>query len=156
MAHYAFVKTELKCPHCGSTLGDMAWIKWGYCGSNRPVPKSTYAVGDPLNWRSCADGSTPKWVYFEDDGGANIGGPAIRDLTVRDWGQTFLEEKCPNCGQELGGAAVEIRDGVIRRAWLASRDEFDSSVYVYTPDDSGALQPRPDLDNHAMVKLAVC
>jgi hypothetical protein len=120
------------------------------------VPKSTYEVGDPLNWRSCADGSTSRWVYFEDDGGANIGDPAIRDLTVRDWGQTFLEDKCPNCGQELGGAAVEIKDGVIKRAWLALRHEFDLEVYVYTPDEAGTLRPRRDLDNHAMMTLAVC
>jgi hypothetical protein len=134
----------------------MVWIKWGYSSGSRPGARSTYQLGDPLYWRACADGAVPKWVYFRDDAGGNLGDPTYQDLIVRDWGQYFLTDACPKCGHELGGAAVEIRGGVIKRAWLASTGEFDPSVYIYTLDENGRPQPRPDLDNHSMAALEIC
>jgi hypothetical protein len=152
MASYAFVSAELKCPNCGIALTDIVWFQWGYCPGRLPRADYLYPVGDKLYWRPCADGSIRAWVFF-DDGGGNIGDPSIRDLIVRDSGQTFLMRPCTSCGEVLGDAAVEIRGGAITRAWLAGSDEFSDplgKVDVYTISDDVTRVPRRDFKDHPM------
>jgi hypothetical protein len=41
-----------------------------------------------------------------------------------------LHEACTACGAQLGGAAVEIRDGKVSRGWLARAGELPEPSQV--------------------------
>jgi hypothetical protein len=88
-----------------------------------------------------------------------VGDPDIHDLIARDPGQFFLAEPCPSCGTSLGGGAVEVRNGVISRVWLARPAEFPEpldQVSIYTNASDGSRVPRPDFNNHRFQPATDC
>jgi hypothetical protein len=151
MADFAFLNTALYCPSCRQEIADQVWFQWGFCRGRAPDPASSYSLGDAIRWHTCRDGRIPEWTSFVEGSsaaGSNIGTPAVRDVVVRDWGQTWLREGCPNCGVPLGGAAVEIREGRIARGFLTSSDEMDSATYLIP--SAGKLKPVPEWENHPL------
>jgi hypothetical protein len=146
---YAFLHLPVLCPSCATPVHDELWFQWGFCRGRAPHPDSTYKVGDEIRWKRCSDGTTPAWTYFS-SGGGNIGTPELRDLVVRDSGQTWLREPCNHCATPLDGGAVEIRSGRILRGWLALPDEFPiAGADYWTVTEEGVGEPL-DLDDHPM------
>ena len=127
-------------------------IQWGYCpGADVWYP---YAMGEAIRWRVCRDGSIPRWTFFSpSDGplGANIGDPAYENLVLLDdwWiGQTH------DCLTRLGGAAIEVRGGVITKAWIFSPGEFeDVNTPAYLISEDGELNSMWDGEDHRMNTL---
>jgi len=76
----------------------------------------------------------------------------VQDLIVRDWAQYWLREPCPACATPLGGAGVEIRNGVIQRGWLTQRDELPGEGDYFLPDPSGALIPFAEEEHHMPIR----
>jgi hypothetical protein len=151
MADRAFLNTSLLCPNCGREVADQAWFQWGFCSGQSPRPETTYEVGDAIRWRSCRDGHVPGWTAFSSPneiGSSNLGTPAITDLFVCDDYQTWLIGPCPHCAVELGGAALEIREGRIFRGFLRSVGALaSSSIWLIT---SEGLKPMPEWENHRL------
>ncbi|MFO0743224.1 MAG: hypothetical protein U0270_45550 [Labilithrix sp.] len=141
MPHYAFLRGSVPCPACGVEASDELWLQWGFCAGRVARPASTYELGEAIRWGVGPDGSVSPWTYFR-RGGGNLGTPDLRDLVVRDSGQQWLHERCTSCGAELGGGAVEIRDGRIVRAWIATRGEFTSDRDYWRVSEEG-LVPLP-------------
>lgn len=170
MPKLAFIETELRCPFCDTVITDILFFQWGYCPGAGPHPESTYNVGDTLNWKKCKDGSIPAWTYFEYTESwqtANMGDPTIKHLIVKDWFNHHYLEQCNNCKEPLGGAAVEIHNNIIVRAWLCKPNEFndrfkfklpipesddfiDQTVDNYVLLENGDILPQPSWSDHSM------
>jgi hypothetical protein len=150
----AYLTAQIRCPNCTRKVLEYVTFQWGYCRGYRAVPEASYCVGDEVRWRACSDGSVPAWSFFG-AGDGHVGDPAFKDLTVRDY---WLEDTTHSCGQDLGGAAVEVRNGVITRAWAYRPGDLDNSSYFYARNSDGTLTPMHAWDNHAMawVDLAQC
>lgn len=165
MPNYAYVYADLRCPNCGAHIEEYARIQWGYCGGYFETTGSTYAIGDTIHWRACADGSIRAWVYFNlkpFNDVANIGDPAYTDLIVCDrWyyaGENPNARRlCTQCGTPHDGAAVEIRGGIIRRAWVFVPGELGETEtnYLLIKAD-GSLEPKSEWDNHVMPRISPC
>ena len=65
-------------------------------------------------------------------------------------------KKCRTCHEPIEGAAIEIREGIIQRAWIYLPGEFDNTVELYLIDSDGNLTPMPDWDDHPMPYVHVC
>jgi hypothetical protein len=160
MPKHAHLQEELRCPDCHAAVIDLAWFQWGYCANHGVVDEYLYRIGDAIRWATADDGSTPAWTYFEiDNHGGNLGDPAVTDLVVKEvaelyWTHEPDRRRCPGCGQPLEGAAIEIRGGVIRRAWIYRAGELarGAEIHVFAPD--GRLVPRPAWNDHPMVTVA--
>jgi len=50
----------------------------------------------------------------------------------------------------LEGAAVEIRDGVIARAWIYQPGELDNATDLYIVQADGTLKPMPEWNDHPL------
>jgi hypothetical protein len=132
MTSFAFLNAPLHCPTCGGQVTDQAWFQWGFCRSRAPEPESSYVLGEAIRWKGCPGGEVPAWTSFrrgDADSGTNMGTPEVRNVIVRDWAQSWLQQACPLCGAALGGAAVEIRDGTLVRAWLTRAGELGAATY---------------------------
>jgi hypothetical protein len=118
-------------------------FQWGYCPTRFPESEHIYDIGEEIYWRACPDGSVPAWVYFKDgprESPGNIGEPTVRDVIVRDASEGYsFVTSCTGCGQPFAGAAVEIRDGRIERAWLCKPGQSEGGRY--TVDDGFLLLP---------------
>jgi hypothetical protein len=156
MPHYAYLKTNLYCPQCAKRLTDMVWFQWGFCPGYAPQKKHIYQLGDAIVWKSCTPGKIPAWTFFHPDAGANIGTPTIKDIVIRDTAQYFLLEACSRCGQRLGGATLEVKDGRIIRAWLARPDEFDDTIEYYIIEADGSLKPMPEWNEQGTFETSDC
>ena len=93
--------------------------------------------------------------------GANIGEPAITNLITRDvkqfyWRDPMERLRCPSCNQPLEGAAIEIRAGVIQRAWIYLPGEFDNTVDIFVVQADGTLKPMPEWNDHPMTTVEAC
>lgn len=128
MPSYAHLEHNLRCPHCREVVTDMVWFQWGYSSGYAPRAGYVYHLHDPIHWKVCKDGSIMPWTYFE-RGGGNLGDPSIRDLIARDTSPLFQTGTvCESCNQRLEGAAVEIRGGVIQKAWVYLVGEFNEAA----------------------------
>jgi hypothetical protein len=166
MSKFAFLEVSLNCPYCDSPIddADLVGFQWGYCRAATPWSNFVYKVGDEIRWRTCKDGSTPSWTYFEDIhydspndlGGANIGEPSVRDLVVRDTDYYSWDVPCKSCHQPFGGAAVRILNGVIETSWVYRPKELSSEVAIYLVEADGILNPKPEWNNHSMGLLRNC
>lgn len=93
---------------------------------------------------------------------SNIGDPAYTDLIVCDrqhfsWMDPITRLHCTECGTPYDGVAVEIRGGVIKRAWIFTPGELgDTEAGILLVTDSGTLEPKPEWDNHLMDNVAPC
>ncbi|MEA2827539.1 MAG: hypothetical protein QOG43_1978 [Actinomycetota bacterium] len=129
-------------------------IQWGYCRGYKVRAEASYRVGDAVRWRVCADGNIHAWSFF-DTGEGNIGDPAFRDLILRDY---WREASPHSCGQEFGGVAVQIRHGLVTRAWAYLPGELDNSSRFYIVDAHEVPTPMPEWDDVLMnwVDLSLC
>ena len=130
MPRYSFLNVPLGCPNCDTELTDLMWFDWGYSDASQPVGTNAYRPGEAIRWKLAADGTVPAWTGFSDPRvpayeGYNMGDPTIADLVVLD---DFLGNpdggNCSKCGHRYGGGAIEIRSGIIQRAWLFAPGEF--------------------------------
>jgi hypothetical protein len=159
-APFAHLAIEVGCPFCAATVLDVVWFQWGFCRSYELREELVYHVGDAIRWKRRQDGALFSWVYFSADGrpaGANMGDPTIVDLIVthpwpevREVASGSDLGRCPSCRQPIGGTAVEIRAGLIRRAWMYAPHEFDSSVSIYLLAPDGSRFPLPEWTDHPM------
>jgi hypothetical protein len=162
MPHYAYVETTLRCPFCNTPVSDVVTFQWGFSPGQLLQEKYLYHIGDPIYWRRCADGSIRPWIYFETgEKGANIGDPSIMNLIVCDavqfyWTHPSQRRRCHVCQHVLEGAALEIRDGVIARAWIYEPGEFDNEVDIYLIEHDGTLKPMPEWNDHPMDSVLWC
>jgi hypothetical protein len=74
---------------------------------------------------------------------------------VKDWYQFYTEDRgqrrrCETCQGVLEGAMIEIRDGVIKRAWIYQPGEFDDETQEYIIQADGTLKPMPEWKDHPM------
>ena len=160
MPKHAHLVIDLCCPDCRAVVTDLCWFQWGYCASYSIVPEYLYRIGDAIRWAAADDGSIPAWTYFDIDNHAgNLGDPAVLDLVVQDatelyWREESRRRRCPGCQQPIEGAAIEIRGGVIRRAWIYRRGELDHLVDLHELAPDGRLVPRPEWNDHPMEMVA--
>ena len=94
-------------------------------------------------------GSVPAWSSFA-DGGGNVGDPACKDVIVREY---WLEDTPHGCGRDLGGIAVEMRDGAIINAWAYPSGDFDNSSFFYVRHSDGTQPAMHGWDDHAMIRV---
>lgn len=165
MPHYAYLVTDLHCPSCDVVVADRVWFQWGYSPGYLPREGHLYHLNDAIRWQWCEDGGLFSWAYFKDPvqslEGADIGDPAIRDLIVRDTAQFYWRDpaerrQCEKCQQILEGAAIEIRDNIIRRSWIYQPGEFDNEVDIYVLRANGQDMPMPEWNDHAMASVYGC
>jgi hypothetical protein len=154
MPLFAHLTVDIRCPQCGSLVRDLVEFQWAYCRGYALRTETSYVIGDEVRWRTCADGSIPAWSFFA-EGAGNVGDPGFKDLVVREY---WLADTPHDCGLVLGGIAVEVRDGVITKAWAYQSGDFDNSSYFYVLNRDGSTTPMPDWDDHAMdwVDVAKC
>lgn len=161
---YAQVAVELHCSSCGARVSDRVLFQWGYCHWPGAFRSHVYHVGDPIEWKRCSDGSIRSWAYFaegEYEGTIQIGDPAIMNLITRDVTQFSVDpalhpRPCQGCGRTLEGAAVEIRDGMIRRAWLYEAGDFDPAARDFLIEADGTLKPVPEWVDHSLETVRNC
>lgn len=149
MPNYAWLETDLECPHCHSKVeGKLVKFQWGYCPTR--YPSDHYQLGEDVRWRVCPDGRALAWTYFYDNA-CNIGDPAVRDLVVLDSSDAGdFPTLCPTCRQPLVGAAVEIRNGIINKAWIYLSGEFGNHLteVVQSPHGDYPRVTRPEVEMH--------
>ncbi len=92
-------------------------------------------------------------VYYDRENPPTTFDPGVNYWSSRDPAKPRL---CESCQQPLEGAAVEIRDGVIKRAWIYKPGEFDNAVYDYLIQADGTLKPMPDWHDHPMSRKRDC
>jgi hypothetical protein len=85
----------------------------------------------------------------------------VRNLITRDVLQFDFDPRahprpCAACGETLEGAAVEIRDGVIRRAWIYLPGEFDNTAIDYLMLPDGTLQAMPEWTIYPVATVTTC
>ena len=159
MPHYCYLRTDLRCPHCDAVYVNRVPFQWGYSPGRYPREEYIYRLGDPIRWRYCEDSGLHSWAAFRGEGepeGMNIGDPAFRDLIFRD---SFVETegwRCQNCGHHLGGAAIEIRDNYIRRAWIYEPGEFGEGEIDHYLIRKEGLVPIPEWLDHPMGSVHEC
>ena len=143
MPSYAHVAVDLMCPGCGRPVTDLLRFAWGYCPAYDV--RYAYQLGEAIRWRVCSDGTIPSWAFFGPSE-CNVGDPVYEDLVLLDdwWiGQTH------DCLTRLGGAAVEVRGGVITKAWIFSPGDFeDDDTRAYVIGDDGELNSMWDWAGH--------
>ncbi len=150
MPYYAYVQADLRCPSCGAPVSDMVVFSWGFCPGSVLRDTYLYHLGDPIYWRRLKDGSAPAWTDFlVGEKGANIGDPAITNLIARDMQQFYWTDpaerlRCGTCRNILEGAAVEIREGLLVRAWIYQPGDLDNDIDLYVIQDDGTLKPIPE------------
>ncbi|MGH7424979.1 MAG: hypothetical protein ACREJP_02285 [Candidatus Methylomirabilales bacterium] len=146
MPLYAHVAAQTRCPFCQREDGFAGLIAfgWGYCPGRHYVADLVYRVGDPILWRACPDGTIPAWTFFGPSA-VNSGDPAYTDLIACD--PELMGSRC-TCGQRVGGGAVEIRGGVITRAWIYPPGELDKHADIYLIAEDGELISMWDWDDH--------
>jgi hypothetical protein len=165
MPSYAYLKTELQCPHCTKVLADMEAFQWGYSPGQDLWPEHVYRLGDAIQWRACASGVVLSWVSFRLAGppsAGNIGDPAIRSLDIRI-AKAYYQDRpvgliaCDACGQKLAGATIEVRAGVLAHARVLTLEEGASSEadYSIVGDDNSRI-PSPLWDDHPMILKDDC
>lgn len=139
-------------------------------------PGASPRLADPALWQPRPDGSLPandliiagekwidpmnpdihEWLRRRDrNRGANLGDATYANLITREMQQFYWETPsqrrcCPMCGHVLEGAALEIRDNVIIRAWAYEPGELDNAVGDYVIEPDGTLRPRPDWSDMPM------
>lgn len=155
MPHYSYLRADLHCPNCNILITDLLWFQWGYSPGYAVREEFVYQVGDPIKWKKCQSGEIPAWTYFG-EGGGNLGDPSIKNLIVRDSAQYFLQQPCSNCQYRLGGAALEIVDGKIVKAWLLVPNELDENVDAFVRERNGALKPMHSWNDHPMSTTETC
>jgi hypothetical protein len=160
MPNYAHLAAELRCPYCDHIFSELVWFQWGFCPSSGVNQNYIYRIGDPVRWKECSDGSIVGWTYFVDKQRsipreANIGDPTIANLVVIDAAQFLLPDRddrrlCERCHQPLEGAAIEIRNAIMQRAWIFQPGEFDRGIDYYLLNQDGGYLPKPDWVDHQM------
>lgn len=155
MTHYAYVKVDLKCPYCDTIVTDLLWFQWGFCPGYSPREDYVYKISDPIHWKTCSDDSIRSWVYFE-GGGANIGDPSIKNLIVKDSAQYWLDKQCDKCQQPIAGAALEIKYGIIQKAWLYKPSELGDDADIFVVESDGKLKSMPEWNDHSMETIDNC
>ena len=157
MPRYTFLETDLCCPHCNHLVTDLVWFGWGYSDAQQPTSTNTYRIGDTIRWRSCSDGTTPAWGWWDDKhNGFNMGDPSVFDLVTLDtanvtWGSSL---RCPSCQADLPGIAIEIQDGIIQRCWIFSAGEYNPEIEYNLIEPDGNIRPMPDWsDNLCLNRL---
>lgn len=160
MVKYAHLEVDLRCPSSEAVISDLVWFQWGYCRAYAPWPDYIYHIGDRLYWQSCTDGRIPAWTYFWDgrrEVGGNIGDPSVTHLIVKGGLEFYWEGPDQRwqdlCGQPIQGAAIEIKDGIIIRAWLYLPGEFPSEANEYIVQEDGSLTPMTEWADHPMDSL---
>jgi len=86
------------------------------------------------------DGVVRGWASFG-GGGHNVGDPRVDNLTVTDIKGDLCEMvwACPTCNIPIGGAAIEIRAGLIEDVGVFRPDELSpEAYYLLQPDGSRA------------------
>lgn len=136
MAYLAVWKATLNCPGCGhvQTRPERPVFSWGYCGDTHDE-EVRYSLGADIAWRLVADEPVRPWTSFELGGGANIGDPAIGELSLRlreEWsGDPWT---CLACS---GGIAVRISGGRISSiecAWHEHDAALEDGRWVEHPE----------------------
>ena len=156
MPYYAFVKADLRCPSCAAPVSDVVWFGWGFCPGSLLRADYLYHLGSPIYWRHLKDGSIPTWTAFlVGEKGANVADTAITNLVARDlqqfyWTDPVRRLRCASCQGILEGAAVEIRDGVIARAWIYQPGDLDNDTDLYIVQADGTLKPMPEWNDHPL------
>jgi hypothetical protein len=167
MPHYCHLRTDLRCPQCNVLITDLVFFRWGYSPGQLPQEKYIYDLNDPIRWRYCEEArGIFSWVCFKDERGhpegANFGDPEIRDLIVRDPAQFYWlwdparRFTCVNCNWPIDGAAIEIRDNRIVRAWVYEPGELYQEVDYYLVEDGGQPVPVSGWSNHLMPSVRGC
>jgi hypothetical protein len=162
--NHAQVAVELNCPSCGIRVSDRVLFQWGYCHWPGAFRSRMYHVGAPLEWKRCSDGSIRSWAYFAEGayaGTIQIGDPTIKHLITRDVTQFSMDpalhpRPCQECGTILEGAAVEIQDGVVRRAWIYAPGELDKSARDFLFEPDGTVTPVPAWVEHPLETVHNC
>jgi predicted RNA-binding Zn-ribbon protein involved in translation (DUF1610 family) len=132
MAEYAWVNTELICPECGEILTDVVWFAWGGLLSQNFHSGPVYSIGDRLLWFADAKGVVHADVRLPFAPGVNVGDPRITNVDVYE--TNGVPSKCPNCGLELAGSRVLIRDGMIRQVDAVPAGKHDENLLAVEID----------------------
>jgi hypothetical protein len=146
MPRYTFLKTDLRCPACQSLVSDLIWFGWGYANAQQPVRENTYRIGDTIRWRRSSEGTLPAWTVFHgyQQDSCNIGDPTIQNVIVLDCASIgWAIDHCPRCCHPIAGAAIEIRQSRIQRAWIFAPGLFDRATEYYVIDLDEAVYPMP-------------
>ena len=115
MPSYAQVAVDLRCPGCDRPVTDLLRFAWGYCPAYDV--RYIYQVGEAIRWRVCRDGAIPAWTFFGPSE-CNVGDPVYENLVLLD---DWLIGVTHECLTRLAGAAVEVRGGVIAKAWISAQ-----------------------------------
>lgn len=158
MPAYAYLSTSLRCPECDEVVADLLCFHWGYLPGAKVRADLLYHLGDAVRWRACTNGDIPPWARFGPLD-YNAGDPTTEDLVVMD-ANGWLDDYVHDCGNFIGGAAIEIRGGVLRRAWLCAPGDFEraddqypagTDHYELGPDTE--TLPRPDWTHHSITQV---
>jgi hypothetical protein len=156
MPHYAYLETDLTCPHCREIISDIVWFQWGYSPGYGPQEEHLYHIGDAITWKACENGEILSWVYFSEHGGANLGDPEYKNLIIKDPAQYHLHEACERCGGPLGGAVVELKEGIIHNARITLPGELEEEANEFLILEGGKLKPMYEWIDHPMTIVKNC
>lgn len=160
MPHYCYLKADLQCPRCKGKVTDEVSFQWGYSSGRYWPEDEYYRLNDQIRWRYCVEGGLFSWVSFHSalhtSEGMNLGDPHLRNLVVLDTESEFGWGECGSCRQSLSGAAIEIRDNRILRAWLHEPGEFDGEADIYLVRGEEQLVPITEWREHATPAVQGC
>lgn len=161
MPHYAYLHSEVPCPHCHATVTDTIMFQCGFSCGFGIRNDYVYHLHDQIYWKICQNGTTPAWVYFENEwrnAGANLGDPSIRHLITRDtfqfeWNDPTKRKRCPACRIPIEGVAIEIKHNIITKVWIY---KLDQSVDYYVVEEDDEIRPMPEWSDHIMPVINDC
>ena len=131
----------------------------------QPRPDGSLLANDLImageTWLDPTNPDALEWVRRGDyDRGANLGDAAYANLITREVQQFYWEtpvrrRRCTACRHILEGAALEISNNTLTRAWVYEAGAFDNAVDYYIVERGGTLIPRLDWSDTPMQTFIV-
>ena len=163
MPNFAYLATDLYCPYCKGLVIDWVAFQWGYSPGYDVYPEWEYHLDDPIQWRRCSDGRVLPWTLFREGKyphEVNLGDPRYMDVIIQAqrtfwWHEPSERPTCPACQSPLEGAAVQIRGGHIKRAWIYLPGELahDTDYWIGPNDELVAM---PEWRDHPLNVVLDC
>lgn len=165
--HWGYCESASPQPEYYYHIGDS--IRWRSC-TDGTTPSWTYFLDLPLRPGNIGDPSVRDILiqeamnFFWDPDIETVLYDRQHPPAQREPGKAYYTggtplnkpKTCPVCQGVLPGAMIEIRNNIIKRAWIYTPGEFDpwTDHYIIAPD--GTLIPKKEWNDHPMTRRESC
>lgn len=165
--HWGYCASAGPIPADYYHIGDC--IRWRVCHDGG-TPAWTYFADQPLKPANIGDPAVRNILvqeesnFFWDPAVEAVwcdpkSPPAHQDPQKIHYSGDHLPNKphtCPTCQATFAGAMIEIRDNIIKQAWIYLLGAFDHRIAYHIIESDGRIVPMPAWNNHSMVTRDTC